>query len=167
MSVPYLGEIKMTAFPRVPQGWMPCDGRLLAIAEYDALFMIIGTVYGGDGQTTFALPDLRGRRPVHVGQRDGLTCQIGQLGGTETHTLTAAQIPAHTHAVRAAATGGVTGPADAVWGRAPAGYGAPAGAVMAAASVAPAGNGQPHENRPPYLVVNFVIAVEGIFPTQT
>jgi microcystin-dependent protein len=168
MSEPYVGEIRMVAFNRTMNGWAPCDGRLLPISEFDVLYALIGTTYGGDGQSTFAVPDLRGRRPLHAGQRavDGVTYTLGQLGGTETHTLVGTEMPAHTHTVRAAASGALTGPANAVWAPAPAGYGPTAGAVLASGCVTPAAGGQPHENLPPFLTINFQIALTGIFPSQ-
>ena len=166
MSQPYVGEIKMFAFSRTINGWAPCDGRLLDIAGHDTLFTLIGTTYGGDGQTTFALPDLRGRRPVHWGQYPGAApVTVGQRGGAETHTLVATEMPAHTHPVRAAATATVASPANAVWGPAPADYGTTAGAVLAVACVTAAVGGQPHDNMPPFLVVNFQISLVGIYPT--
>ncbi len=166
MSQPYVGEIKMFGFSRTMNGWAPCDGRLLSISEYDTLFNLIGTTYGGDGQTTFALPDLRGRRPVHWGQYPGASpVAVGQRGGTETHTLVATEMPAHTHPVRAAATATATSPANAVWGPAPAGYATTAGAVLAGACVTPAAGGAAHENMPPFLVVNFQIALFGVYPS--
>lgn len=167
MSTPYVGEIRMFGFSRTLNGWAPCDGRLLSISEYDVLYAVIGTLYGGDGQTTFAVPDLRGRRPMHWGQRVGGSAHTaGQRGGAERHTLVPAEMPAHTHPVRAAATGGVTSPANAVWGTAPGGYHTSAGSVLASGCVTPAGGGQPHDNMPPFLVVNFQISLTGVYPSR-
>lgn len=168
MSQPFIGEIRMFGFSRTINGWAPCDGRLLPIAEYDTLFNLIGTTYGGDGVNTFAVPDLRGRRPLHAGTRatDGVTYVLGQVAGTETHTLSATEMPAHTHAVRAAVTGTAAGPAGAVWASAPRGYGTTAGGVLAAACVTSAAGGQPHDNLPPYLAVTFQISLFGIYPSQ-
>ncbi|WP_203934560.1 phage tail protein [Virgisporangium ochraceum] len=163
MSDPYIGEIRMVGFSRVPDGWARCDGQLLPISGNEALFSVLGTIYGGDGQSTFGLPDLRGRRPVHAGP----SFVAGQAGGTETHTLTATELPAHTHQVRAAASGAVTGPANAVWAPAPRGFGSTAGAVLASGCVSTAGGGQPHDNLPPFLVVSFLIALVGIYPSRS
>jgi microcystin-dependent protein len=163
---PYVGEIRLVGFTFPPMGWELCDGALLPIAGYQALFSIIGITYGGNGQTNFALPDLRGRRPAHIGQRDGVGYSPGQAGGAETHTLTAQELPAHTHTVRAGDAGGVAGLSGAVWAPAPGGYGEPGAAVLASGTVTPTGGGQPHDNLPPFLTVNFVIATEGIFPAR-
>lgn len=177
MSQPYIGEIRMFAFGTrgAPNGWQACDGSLLAISEYDALFALIGTTYGGDGQTTFAVPDLRGRIPIHQGTGPGLSNYvIGQRAGTETVTVLPTQMPAHTHtavATTAAATTGTPGTTVLP--------GAVSGQTMyvtdltgampfnlAASTVSLAGGSQPHENCMPTLTVQFCIAVFGIFPSQ-
>ncbi|GAA2616487.1 tail fiber protein [Dactylosporangium fulvum] len=162
MSEPYVGEIRMMAFGFPPRHWALCDGQLLPITQNVALFSILGTTYGGNGQTTFALPDLRGRRPVHV----GTAYNLGQTGGAETHTLGLAELPVHTHVPRATATGGQHTPTGAVWAPMPGGYAPTPDTHMAAESVAVVGNGQSHENMPPFLTVNFVIALQGIFPSR-
>jgi microcystin-dependent protein len=177
MSTPYIGEIRMFAFGTrgAPDGWQACDGSLLPISQYDALFALIGTTYGGDGQTTFAVPDLRGRLPIHQGQGPGLSNYvIGQRGGTETVTLVPTQMPAHTHvavATTSAATaltpgngllpGAVSGESfyvsDAVGKTA---------VAMSAQSTSLAGGSQPHENCMPTLTVQYCMATQGIFPSQ-
>lgn len=175
MSQPYIGEIRMFGFGRTPNGWQACDGSLLPIAQYDALFALIGTTYGGDGQTTFAMPDLRGRLPVHQGQGPGLGYYvIGQVAGTETVTLLPTQMPAHTHgmlATSAAATslspgntllpGAVSG--DVFYATDLTGAIA---APMSAQSTTIAGGSQPHDNTMPTLTVQYCIAWAGIFPSQ-
>jgi microcystin-dependent protein len=175
MSTPFIGEIRMFGFGRTPNGWQACDGSLLAISEYDVLFNLIGTTYGGDGQTTFAVPDLRGRLPIHQGQGPGLSPYvIGQAAGTETVTLITTQIPAHTHSVQAtSATATSSMPGNAVM------LGAISGDTMyatditgltgipaAAQSVSVAGGSQPHENTMPTLTVQYCIAWAGIYPQQ-
>jgi microcystin-dependent protein len=165
MSDPYIGEIRMFGGNFAPVGWLFCQGQLLPIDQYDALFSLIGTTYGGDGQTTFALPDLQSRLPVHQGS--GYV--LGQTGGAETVQLTQQQLPQHTHPVGASATGsGLNGPANAVWrdfGRTAYSNAAPT-AAMNVAAVLPAGGNLPHDNMPPYLVINFILATEGIYPTS-
>ena len=175
MSQPFVGEIRMFGFGRVPNGWMACNGALQSIAEYEVLFTLIGTTYGGDGQTTFAVPDLRGRLPIHQGQGPGLSSYvIGQMSGTENVTLITAQMPAHTHTVvatTAAATTGTPGPTvipGAVSGQTQ--YVTDlTGATpfsTSAATCGLAGGSQPHENCMPTLTVQFCIAWAGIFPSQ-
>ena len=177
MSTPYIGEIRMFGFGTrgAPNGWQACDGSLLPISEYDALFALVGTTYGGDGQTTFAVPDLRGRLPIHQGTGPGLsTYVIGQRAGTETVTIQSTQMPAHTHtmvATTAAATavtpgtgllpGTVSG--DTFYTNTIAGNTA---AQMSAQMVSLAGGSQPHENTMPTLTVQYCIATQGIFPSQ-
>lgn len=158
MSQPYVGEIRMFAGNFPPVGWAFCDGQLVAISENETLFNLIGTTYGGDGQSTFALPDLRGRMPLHQGQGLGLSPRsIGELGGVESVTLTTQQIPSHGYA--AVSDVQTTNRPGAL---AEGGYyatGAANGAVV--------GGSQPHENMPPELVVNFIISLFGIFPSPT
>jgi microcystin-dependent protein len=148
-------------FNYAPQGWLPCDGRALAIAEYDVLFALLGTTYGGDGQNTFNLPDLRGR----VAMGAGPAVSLGQAAGAESVTLTAGQMPAppHTFFASSSPQNSAT-PSNCVPAVGPVMYGAgPAGAAMAV-QVSSAGGNQPHENRQPYLAMNWCIATEGIFP---
>lgn len=177
MSTPYIGEIRMFSFGSrgAPNGWQACDGSLLSIAEYDTLFVLIGTTYGGDGQVTFGVPDLRGRLPIHQGTGPGLsTYVIGQVAGSETVTVLSTQMPAHTHTMVA-----TTGAATAVTPGNTLLPGTVSGdtfyvnnitgntaAPMSAQTLTQAGGGQPHENTMPTLTVQYCIATQGIFPTQ-
>jgi microcystin-dependent protein len=170
VSEPFIGEIRMFGGNFAPAGWAFCDGSLLPISENDALFNLIGTTYGGDGQSTFALPDLRGRIPIHMGQGSGLSNRIlGQQGGVETVTLTTGQIPSHTHALNAsssAATNAAT-PADIMANPGTTFLYAAAPSIgMHASAVGTAGGSQPHTNLAPYLCVSFIISLFGIFPSQ-
>jgi microcystin-dependent protein len=166
MGSPYVGEIRMFGGNFAPAGWAFCDGSLLPIAQNDVLFTLIGTTYGGDGQSTFALPDLRGRVPLHQGQ--GFT--IGQMAGSESVTLTPAQMPAHNHALNASSTAATpaAGPSGMLGASATTqfyGSGAPT-TPMAADALAAAGGNQAHENMAPFQVVSFIISLFGIFPSQ-
>lgn len=164
MSMPFLGEVKMVGFNFAPRGWAYCNGQILSIAQNTALFSLLGTTYGGNGQTTFALPDLRSRTPVHPGP----TISLGQKSGEETHTLIVSEIPQHTH-VAQGHTGAPdsSGPGNAAWATGGSNaYATAANATLNPASVAPTGGSQAHENMPPYLVINFVIALVGIFPSR-
>jgi microcystin-dependent protein len=173
MSTPFIGEVRIFAGNFAPVGWMFCNGQLLAISQYDALYALIGTTYGGDGQTTFALPDLQCRVPLHFGTGPGLSSRVlGESGGTEQVTVNTSQMPAHTHPPLAlGSTGSSSTPGGNVWAGVSAGaiYNAtdtaPA-ALMNASAVLPVGGSQPHDNIQPFQCVNFIIAVEGIFPTQ-
>jgi microcystin-dependent protein len=172
MSEPFLGEIRMFAGNFAPQGWAFCDGQFLPISENDALFALMGTTYGGDGQTTFRLPDLRGRFPMHQGSGPGLNTRVmGESGGTESETLTVQQIPNHSHLARAAAGGNKLTPGGNFWSTDPGGntaaYTDSSNNVMAPGAIALAGGSQPHGNVQPFLCVNFIIALFGIFPSQT
>lgn len=171
MPEPYVGEIRMIAFSFAPNGWMFCQGQLLPISENAVLFQLIGTTYGGDGQSTFALPNLASRIPVHMGiGPNGTTYQLAEQAGTEQVTLTAPQIPAHTH--------------PWVGSTADAGSKQPIGGVPAVAqgdlyttsftampmfnqAITPEGGSQPHDNLQPFLVINFIISLFGVFPSQT
>lgn len=164
---PYVGEIRMFAGNFAPAGWMFCEGQLLPISENDVLFNLIGTTYGGDGQSTFALPDLRGRLPLHFG--NGFT--LAETGGVENVTLTVGQIPAHSHPFL-----GSTSPGDQSTpvGNLPAASNvvslfsaAAPNASMAAQTLSSVGGSQPHNNFQPYLCINFIISLFGIFPSQT
>jgi microcystin-dependent protein len=166
MANPYIGEIRMFAGNFPPLGWEWCNGQLVPISENDALFQLIGTTYGGDGQTTFALPNLQGRLPLHQGS----THILGEAGGVESVTLATSQIPNHTHPLAASTAAGGPNPQGAV----PATSVAvdvyresSASSALAASSVGPAGGSQPHENLQPYLCVSFIISMFGIFPTQS
>ena len=161
MANPFLGQISIMSFGFAPKGWAMCNGQLLAINQNQALFSILGTTYGGNGQTTFALPDLRGRVPVYSGQ--GIV--LGQRAGEENHTVIISEMPAHNH-IPAANTGArnVGSPANATW--ATGSYSDTANTPMNPASIGGAGGNQPHANMPPYSVLNFVIALVGIFPSR-
>ncbi|WP_088285699.1 phage tail protein [Ideonella sp. A 288] len=167
MSDPYVGEIRMFAGNFPPNGWAFCDGSLLPIAEFEVLFTLVGTTYGGDGQATFALPDLRGRVPLHQG--GGQT--IGQSGGSETVRLLPQHNGAHGHALVAtsAAASSGAGPSGMLASSATAQYygSGPATTPMIADALTAAGGGQPHENMAPFLTVSFIISLFGIFPSAT
>ncbi|MGN8244959.1 phage tail protein [Cellulomonas soli] len=170
---PYLGEIRLFGGNFAPAGWAMCDGQLLQISENDALFTLIGTTYGGDGQETFGLPDLRGRRPVGVGNAGHGAAVIGQAGGVELAPLSTTQLPAHSHTALGAAAAATTGnPAGAVWASStgPA-FAVPGGGSLPTAlapnALTAVGGGQPHENRPPYLALTFIIALVGIYPSPS
>lgn len=172
MSNPFLGEIRVFGFDFAPTGWFMCNGQLLTIAQYTALFSLLGTQYGGNGIANFQLPSLQGQFPLHQGQGAGLTDRvIGETGGEVSVTLLTTEIPAHIHLVECAATGGVAGPSGKVFGaggrgKQP-GYAAgPATVAMSSGAVGSTGGGQPHENRPPFLVLNFCIAFNGVFPAR-
>lgn len=169
MSLPFLGEIRVFAGNFAPEGWALCDGAVVSIAQNDALFNLIGTTYGGDGVSTFGLPDLRGRSPLHQGQGLGLGYHgIGEQGGVEEVTLTTTQMPSHTHQAVYAATATATSPAAARWAaQASSAYSdAAPGAQLAGDALAPAGASQPHENMPPFVAVTYIIATSGIYPSQ-
>jgi microcystin-dependent protein len=166
MSNPYVGEIRMVGFNFAPQGWALCDGAILAIAENETLFALIGTTYGGDGQTTFALPDLRSRVPMHQGNAH----TIGEMAGTESVTLTVNQMPGHGHVPQASNAGAATNPAGNVWANSAALQFAPASSALAAmnqGAMGTAGNSHPHDNMLPFQAINFVISLFGVFPSQT
>ena len=164
MSEPFLGEIRLVSFNFPPKGWAQCNGQLLPINQNQALFALLGTTYGGNGQTNFALPDLRGRTPVHFGP--GVT--LGQKAGAEAHTLTLGELPQHTHAANASAADGDTPVAsDTVFASFNNGYRADGGLrAVQPATVSSVGGGQPHTNMQPYLVLDYIIALQGIFPSQ-
>lgn len=177
MSNPFLGEIRMFGFNFPPRGWARCQGQLMSIAQNDALFALIGTTYGGDGQETFSLPDLRGRAPVHRGQGPGLSAYtLGQSAGVETVTLISTQMPSHNHVPQAISVADAPDPStDAIWATPPdAMYGGNVtentnGAVsgtMSPFALGVAGGSQPHENMPPFVAVNYSIALEGVFPSR-
>lgn len=169
---PLMGEIKMFAGNFAPRGWALCDGQLLAISQHQALFSILGTVYGGDGRTTFALPDLRSRVPMHPGSGPGLTPRtLGEKGGEETNTLSVSQIPSHTHNVNVVEEDGNE---SIPTGNVPAGtkvldkeYSSNSpNATMNSETISNTGGGQPVNNVQPYTTVNFIIALQGVFPSS-
>lgn len=164
---PFVGEIAMVGFNFAPVGWALCQGQLLPINQYTALFSLIGTYYGGNGTTTFALPNLQGRVPL--GQGSGYV--IGQSGGEAAHVLTATEMPAHSHALMADGANGTSEtPTGLHPARNPAGlpaYGPGAAAAMAANTIAATGGSQPHNNLQPYLTLNFIIALQGIYPSRS
>lgn len=179
MGTPYLGEIKIISWSYAPKGWAFANGQLLPINQNQALFSLLGTTYGGDGRVNFALPDLRGRLPIHFG--NGFT--EGQVGGETAHTLTISEMPAHLHplsgdATTPAASNSITPAATNSIGQT---IGVPSqgstfavdiystgtvNAVMAPATVGNTGGSQPHENRQPFLVLNFIVALQGVFPSR-
>jgi microcystin-dependent protein len=174
MSDPYIGEIRMFAGNFAPVGWAFCQGQSIPIAENDALFTLIGTTYGGDGQESFNLPNLASRVPIHMGALGNVTYQQAQMFGTESETLTVQQIPVHTHQALASGSGQVQSPSNAVLATATSTqtgiriYNTTAPDVpLHASSISPVGGSQPHYNMQPYLVINFIISLYGIFPTQT
>ncbi|RNB89478.1 phage tail protein [Brevibacillus fluminis] len=164
MSEPFLGEVKMFGFSAPPRGWMPCDGRLLPINQNQALFAILGTTYGGNGVNTFALPDLRGSVPVQQG--NGIS--LGESAGEEAHTLTQAEMPAHTHLLYCNEGEGNDKVASGnTWAKnAINPYGTTVDSTMSSQALGQSGQGQAHTNMQPYVVTNYCIAVQGIFPPR-
>lgn len=162
---PFLGEIAMVSFNFAPKGWALCNGQLLPINQYQALFALLGTTYGGDGRVNFALPDLRGRTPLHVG--NGHT--LGERAGSASHILSTGQLPTHVHSFGSSDYGTSVSPVNNVPARhnisSPVYEGGTA--AMNAQNMRNVGGGQPHENMPPYLVLNFIIALQGIFPSSS
>jgi microcystin-dependent protein len=172
MPEPYVGEIRMIGFNFPPVGWLLCQGQQLPISENEVLFQLIGTTYGGDGQETFNLPNLASRVPIHMGTGPGgTTYQIGEMAGTEQETLTVQQIPNHTHPLTASGDlGNESNPGNAVvsngQGATPYIEDAP-GTPFNLQAATPAGGSQPHENTQPFLCINFIISLFGVFPTPT
>jgi microcystin-dependent protein len=169
MGTPYLSEIRLISFNYAPKGWAFCNGQTLPINQNQALFSLLGTTYGGNGTTTFQLPNLQGRVAMHFGSDPfGNSYVLGETGGAAAVTLTAAELPAHTHAAQGVATVASLGPAAGnVWANSPANpYGTSPNALMNARGVSSAGASQPHQNESPYLVLNYVIALQGIFPSR-
>ncbi|MGE3801485.1 MAG: phage tail protein [Candidatus Kapaibacterium sp.] len=173
MTEPYIGQISMVAFNFAPRSWALCNGQLMSIAQNTALFSLIGTTYGGDGRTTFALPNLQSRIPLHKGTGPGLTPRVeGESSGSETVTLVASQMPSHNHLVEANGNpGGQFTPINGFWaaegGETTATYAATANGVMNANAISNTGGSQPHNNMQPYLVIAFVIALYGYFPPRS
>lgn len=170
MSDPYIGEIRMVGFSFAPVGWALCNGQIMSIAQNDVLFTLIGTTYGGDGQNTFALPDLRSRVPVHQGTGPGLSTRtIGEVGGVETVTLITNQLASHNHVPQASNAGAATSPAGDVWANSVALQFAPSNSSLAALNpgvMGATGGSQPHDNMLPYQTINFVISLSGVYPSQ-
>ncbi len=164
MSEPFLGEVKIISWNFPPKGWAFCNGQLLPINQNQALFSILGTTYGGDGRVTFGLPNLQGRTPVHVG--NGIA--LGELGGETAHTLNISELPAHNHVpVGSSNTATDPSPAGNVWPKDPNNpFNTASNTAMSPQCISATGGSQPHENMSPYLVLNFVIALQGIFPSQ-
>ena len=168
MAEPFLSEIRLFSFNFAPRNWAQCNGQLLPIQQNQALFALLGTTYGGNGQTTFGLPDLRGRVPIHFGAGYAL----GQRAGAEFHTLSAAELPQHLHVASGTGASATTvAPGGALHAVAPSAVGTPFGpptspVAMAAGAISATGGSQPHENRQPYLTLNFCIALQGIFPSR-
>jgi microcystin-dependent protein len=174
MGEPFVGEVRMFGGTFAPAGWALCQGQLMPISENETLFNLIGTTYGGDGQETFAMPDLQGRVPIHQGtdQATGTTYQIGEKAGVETVTLTTQQIPSHNHVPLANTTGSQSTPVGNFWSATFTGDqtydpAITAGGTMNTTLIQPTGGSQPHENIGPYLCVTFIISLFGVFPSQT
>jgi microcystin-dependent protein len=179
MSQPYVGEIRMFGGNFAPADWALCDGRLLAIADSEVLFQLIGTTYGGDGQQTFAVPDLRGRVPIHQGNNAGQSYTMGQQAGVERVALTTPQLPPHNHAIGASTAAPPLAPdglditsgapyVPATFAAKPKAYASPGAALaMNAAAISADGANAAHENMAPFLCVNFIISLYGIFPSPT
>ncbi len=170
-QTPFIGQIMPVPYTFAPVGWAFCNGQILAISQNTALFSLFGTQFGGDGVRTFGLPNIQGSTPICAGQGVGLsTYAIGQTGGSDSVTLTVGQLAAHSHGAMAIGRAGDnTSPANADWAKpasdTPYGTATPTGTMSAAATSA-VGNGLPHENRQPYLVINYVVALQGIYPTR-
>ncbi len=162
MGDQYVGEIRAVSFNFPPRGWAFCNGQLLLIAQNQALFSILGTTYGGNGTTNFALPNLQGRTPLHIGQ--GIT--LGQQGGEAAHTLTVTELPQHFHGATANTGAADQGSAANNFWSAAGSYAPSGNGAMGVNDILPNGGSQPHENWTPYLVLNFVIALQGIFPSR-
>jgi microcystin-dependent protein len=163
MTEPYIGQISIVSFNFAPQGWAACDGQVMPINQNQALYALLGTTYGGNGTTTFNLPDFRGRVPLHFGA--GIS--LGGRSGEEMHTLSANEMPAHLHTVSASnADPNAPLPTGNVWPAVTSGYAGTPDATMNPAALGTAGASQPHQNCQPYLVLNFVIALVGIFPSR-
>lgn len=172
MSEPFVGEIKMFAGNFAPRGWALCDGQLFAVSQNDALFSLLGTIYGGDGRTTFGLPDLRGRVPIHQGTGPGLSQRrLGSKGGAEKETLTLNQLPSHSHSVKASGgTANASAPAKHVVGESSLFdlyQSATPSSSMANEAVSSTGGSQSHNNIMPFQCINFIIALFGVYPSRS
>jgi microcystin-dependent protein len=176
MADQFVAEIRMFAGNFAPTGWALCNGQLLPISQNTALFSLLGTTYGGDGKSTFALPNLQGSAPLGAGQGPGMSLRdLGESGGEQSVTLLTSEMPAHSHTARASTSGGVNSPAGTVWGesklgKTPLSVYAASGATnvsMSPSALAITGGNLPHNNMPPYLCLNFIIALQGIFPPRS
>jgi microcystin-dependent protein len=176
MADPFVAEIRIFPFNFAPTGWAKCNGQLLPISQNTALFSLLGTIYGGDGKSTFGLPDLQGAAAMFWGQGAGLSLRDeGETGGSQTVTLLTTELPVHVHAVNAKTTGGQAVPTGLVWGtsnaaKAAANFYAPAApspVAMNPGALSIAGSSFPHNNMPPYLTLNFCIALQGVFPPRS
>lgn len=170
MSEPFLAEVRMVGFNFAPRGWAFCDGQILPISQNQSLYSLLGTTYGGDGRTSFALPDLRGRTPIHVGRSNGGDFHtLGQKSGEEAHTLAANEMPQHRHLVEVSNAGTTAVPTGAVLANAGSDFFRDDVTLlvnMNSGAVLNVGGGQAHENMQPYLAVNFCIALQGLFPSR-
>ncbi|HYL76334.1 MAG TPA: tail fiber protein [Bryobacteraceae bacterium] len=174
MANPFVAEIRIFAGNFAPTGWALCNGQLMPISQNTALFSLLGTTYGGDGKSTFALPNLQGSAPMQAGQGPGLSLRdLGETGGEPTVTLLDVEMPAHSHGVQAAAAGGLAGPGGNAWASGLKGHpGSYASSASATAPMSPlatsiAGGNLPHNNMPPYLCLTFIIALQGVFPARS
>jgi len=172
MSDQFVAEMRVFPFNFAPKGWAFCDGQLLPISQNTALFSLLGTTYGGDGKSTFALPDFQGMAPIQEGQGPGLSQRfLGESAGSQSVTLLQTEIPVHSHVVQAASAGGLNDPTNNTWGSGlkghpPAYSGAGSNVSMGPQALSIAGGSQPHNNMMPYLTLNFCIALQGIFPQR-
>ncbi len=176
MADPFVAEIRLFPFNFAPRGWALCNGQLLPISQNTALFSLLGTTYGGDGRSTFGLPNLQGNAAMFYGQGPGLSSRlIGETSGVQTVTLLITEMPLHTHTANAKVAGGTASPTDFVWGTSSAAKvaanfyapAAPAPSAMNAGALAVSGGSQPHNNLMPYLAVNFNIALQGVYPPRS
>ncbi len=167
MAEPFLAEIRLFSFSFAPQGWAFCNGQLLPINQNQALFALLGTTYGGNGQTNFALPNLQARAPIHFGTGGGASYSLGQAGGEQSHVLSIPELPPHTHTANGSSSAPNQGSAaGGYWAAGPGAYASSSNAAMSASALGSTGGGQAHQNFPPYCVINFCIAMQGIFPSQ-
>ncbi len=174
MSEPFLAEVRIVGFNFAPRGWAFCDGQILPINQNQSLYSLLGTTYGGDGRTSFALPDMRGRTPIHVGSSNGTAHLLGQKSGEETHMLSTAEMPQHTHGLKGSSasatqvspTGNLLARASGTVGTIYAATSASLNTDMGSGAIANAGSGQGHDNMQPYLALNFCIALRGLFPSR-
>lgn len=173
MSNPFVAEIRILPFNFAPKGWAFCNGQILPLSQNTALFSLLGTTYGGDGKSNFALPNMQGNAPMQAGQGPGLSLRdLGETGGEQTVTLLSSQIPAHSHVAAADGEANNSSPQNNTWGSALKGHGnlyAPASSLaqMSPGALAPSGGNLPHNNLPPYLTLNFCIALQGVYPPRS